>query len=115
MIIKAYAGDGSWNLYEGTDVEYLGPQNYVHVSFPDGREDGGYSTDERFPTTGDDVLHIIHSGAVLADSHATDGPYRLMRWVKWFDHRDRTRRTVLITDGPVFICNDRGDTVESIR
>jgi hypothetical protein len=111
MIIKAYAGDGQWNLYEGTDVEYLGAGSLVQVT----EGDHELQRDERFPLTGDDVVHFLQTGAVLDDSHATDGPYRLMRWVKWFDHRDRTRRTVLITDGDVFICNDRGDTIEALR
>jgi len=111
MIIKAYAADGAWNLYEGTDVEYLGDSNYIQLA----EGDHDLQADDRFPLTGDDIVHLLQTGAVLDDSHAKDGPYRLVRWVKWFDHRDRTRRTVLITDGPVYICNDRGDTVEALR
>jgi hypothetical protein len=108
MIIKAYAGDGVWNLYEGTDVEFLGDSNYVQLA-------EGDPDLQHFPLTGDDVVIVIKAGAALDDNHAKDGPYRLVRWVKWFDNRDRTRRTVLITDGPVYICNDRGDTIEALR
>jgi hypothetical protein len=111
MIIKAYAGDGAWNLYEGTDVEYLGDSSHVHLT----EGDDELQTDERFPLTGDDVVVVIKAGAALNDDREEGGPYRLVRWVKWFDRRDRTRRTVLITDGPVYICNDRGDTVERLR
>lgn len=106
MIIKTYTGDGSWDLRQSTgNVRHLGAPNVV--SIPDRNHD--FWADERFPTNGVDVLHIL----VLPDGKK-DKKGLLVRWVVFTDPTDHQTQ-MIVANTPIFICNDRGDTVESLR
>lgn len=113
MIVKAYADDGRWDLWEGERMSFLGQGNAISVDDVEHR----YSDDIRFPD-GWEYFHLYRIGTPLCDPVTVEDPdpqaFRLVRWVKWFDPREGEWH-LLVSDGPVFICNDRGDTVEALR
>lgn len=113
MIIKAHLGDGVWGMWEAEfDVTFLGHHCFIDV--PVGDHD--YWSDERFPLPGPEgLIHVHHTEA--SDDRGLDGGDspkvgHVMRWVRW---RTEGQTHLLITDGPVYICNDQGDTIEALR
>ena len=113
FIIKAYEGDGAWALWEADRVSLLGPNQTVEVELDD---DGRPQiAGDQIPSTGaNDERYVLTPGAVnrLDGSDESPRQVRYMRWIEW----DLAgAHTLLVTDGPVFVCNDRGDTVEALR
>lgn len=116
MIVKAYQGDGRWQLWSATDLEFLGQPTMIEV--PDG--DHAYSEDDRFPK-GWEYLHHLRTQDPYEEGESGDSEhpgttrrFRFERWVKWTDPADGERH-ILVTDGPVYICNDDGQTIEALR
>lgn len=109
MIVKAYSGDGSWELFEAERISFLGQGSAVEVP----EDDHAFHEDGRFPL-GWSALHFRDTREPhRPDPDSGDVPFRLMRWVMWFDPHDDECH-LLVTDGPVYICNDSGDTVEAL-
>jgi hypothetical protein len=103
--------DGAWVLHQtDTNVRFLGSGSRIEIT----GEDHDVVEDVNLPRPIDpDGWHTIHTvltSPVLASSEHRD--HRLCSWVAWTkDGEDH----LLITDSPVFICNDEGKTVEAIR
>lgn len=105
MLIKTHLGDGNWVMFEAhSELEYLGNNCAIELTVDD---DTNLWKDSRFPTHGVDEIHCW-----ITPDTADMNP-AFVGWIKWRD-RDWTRH-MLVHQHPVFICNDRGDTVESIR
>lgn len=112
MIVKAASGGGAWEMWEAThELRFLGPQNVIAVPSKHSPKVGGYAygEDTRFPWA--DSHHVIELFDTDAEGNPVDELF--VRWVTWRDRNDRPH--ILITDGPVYICNERGDTVERLQ
>lgn len=101
MLIKHWSTDGSWELHEaktGT-VTYIEPRKPITI-------DAGWEpeTDPRLPYF-DVVLIRLSNGRDVPD-----GPTEV-RWVSW-ENDDTAYLTV--TDGSIFVQNDKGTTVEAL-
>lgn len=139
LLIKTHIGHGVWDLREAdTGLKHLGSHNLIGVKAPGADADsesdfpseaGGYWLDpvtqtpmsadtydfwrdERFPTDGVEELHIFVLNSDAGGKHDDDGP--LLRWVRYTDPNDH-RTQMVIANTPIFICNERGDTIESLR
>jgi hypothetical protein len=114
MFVKFHTG-GGWRIVDaGVDVRHIHQHGRIEV--PDGDYDWGRAIadgDLPLPTTGEwaDVIVVALTSPIADDKH--ERPYRLCRWVTWTDHRGGD--VLLITDSAVFVCNDRGDTIEALR
>lgn len=118
MIVKAYTGDGCWEMWQALgSVQFLGHHTEIAVKVLDPDIlDHDFWADARFPT--DDVgMMMFHpvgqafcEGGTDQDTTCT----RFFGWVKWYD-TGASDTLMLVTDGPVYICNDAGDTIEAIR
>lgn len=105
MYVKAGTGDGCWQIWGARpDVEFVGRHSMLAVPV----DDHDLWDDDGFPT---DDVHRITFLAV----EDPDGDDRLVRWVKWTDPDDHpdTRR-MLVTDGPVYLLDGSGQTVEAL-
>lgn len=127
MLIKAHAGDGIWELFPAagsvrfSDTTLDVPNQ--DVTFDCSREpDGADDSDRRLDYCVDfHVPHAkwLHHFNVHEHERITRGAEeppperRREHWVYWVnaDGDDHT----LITDSVVFLCNERGDTIESLR
>lgn len=112
MYVKANTGGGHWDLYEAERISFLGQGSAIEV--PDA--DHAYSEDDRFPN-GWEYLHLLRVHEPLRAPRQDDGdippPFRLVRYVRWFDPR-ADECHLLVTDGPVFIMNAEGRTIEAM-
>lgn len=120
LLVKTYAGDGVWDLYEAYDqVTYLGPNCVVDIpaeaadAVPG--EAGHWSAldDQRFPDAA-----IVHACIGTQTPHVvggTDEPDRkriLVGWATWRDPEGRLH--LLVHDDRTFIMNGDGETIEVI-
>lgn len=111
MIVKICARDATWEMWEAADeIRFLGPHSVIEVPTQHHDQAGEfcYGEDDRFPYA--DHYHVIE--LFDTDAEGRPVPERFVRWVSWRDVRDQQH--TLITDGPVYICNSRGDTVENL-
>lgn len=104
LLVKTHVGDGAWKIFEADrDVEWLGSHAMIEIPAHD---DHDFWEDERFPTDDTGTLH-------MPECHVLEVRSRFVHWAKWFDAKGVGH--ILITSDPIFICNDRGDTIEAIR
>lgn len=117
MLVKVHCGDGVYDLYEAEGLSFLGQGCALEIPAEEDMEERGhrFSVDERFPA-GQDCTHVVYTAPPLApsDRDAGDPRIRLVRWVAWYTP-GKDEKHLLVTDGPVFLCNERGDTVEALR
>lgn len=113
MIVKAHLGDGHWGLWEAEfDLTFLGHNCFIDVPVVhEENTDHDYWSDDRFPLPGPEGLIHVHYTQSRDDGDPPKDMH-LMRWVRWYT---AGQTHLLITDGPVYICNDRGDTIEALR
>lgn len=110
MIVKVHDRDATWEMWEADELRFLGPHQVIEVptKHNDRAGDFTYGEDERFPYA--DTYHVVELFDTDAEGRPVDA--RFVRWVWWRDVKGEMH--LLITDGPVYICNSRGDTVESL-
>lgn len=106
MYVKAHLGDGHWKLWDvDSDLEYQGQRSFVLWEVPnDGLSD---ALPEGIPYVHADVRHVHPHVEEQQDS----GP-PLVHWVAWITH---DARHLLITSGDVYLMNEQGQTIESLR
>lgn len=111
MLVKAHSNDWTegpacWELYEAhSDLRYLSRDQVIDV--PVGDYD--FSEDTRFPYSNITHVTTLHK----TDAVGNKQPNYHLRWVLWRDADGQLHK--LITDAPVYILNDRGDTIEALR
>lgn len=114
MFIKAHCGDGVFDVYEGERISFLGQGCAVEIPAEEDAEREGYhfSVDERFPV-GQDYTHVVYTAPPL-EPERDGNRIRLVRWVQWY-HPVREECHLLVSDGEIYLLNERGDTVEALR
>lgn len=109
LLIKTYAGNGSWDLREAeSGLRHLGSHNLEIAK----DRDHDFWADDRYPTHGVTQLHVFVLTADEGGKHDANGA--LCRWVVYTDPNDH-RCQMVIANTPIYICNERGDTIESLR
>lgn len=103
LLIKAHhPADDSFEFFEAAgDLLFLDGGATVAISAGD---DNSLS-DHRFPQAA--WTHVVFT------EPGEPGQSRYVRWIRWRDVGGDSHR--LITDAAVYICNDRGDTIEALR
>lgn len=110
MMIKANIGNGEWKLFQaGTDVEFQSSQKFTDVE-PD--YDYDYWSDDRFPKPDEGGRFYVYYPSYEESGQIMDNGRIGVRWVTWVN---QDARQTLVTDGPVYILNDQGTTVEALR
>lgn len=115
LLVKALAENDAWEVFEAhKHLRYLGNRYFIEI--PIFVNDNAYLEHDIGRVTTDQLppADITHFTCLMnpndQDVETTKG---LFHWVTWRDQFDETHR--LVTDGPVYICNERGDTIESLR
>lgn len=112
MIVKAYKGDGEWQLWQADfELQFLGGNTEIWVA----EHDHDYWVDERFPTDDVDMLlHVNDPNGLRAPAKNGDlsEPGVFVRWVKWYTS---PQTFMLVTNGPIYILNDEGRTIEALH
>lgn len=110
MLVKAARGDGSWEMFEApSGLSYLGTHNLIAV--PDGDHD--FFEDERFPHA--ERIHVLTQDAIVLGDSTSKQDTILVRWVRWENQDSEPWSELLVSAHPVYVCNERGDTVEALR
>lgn len=118
MLIKHHVGHGAWHLHEAHDgIEYSGPHITfeVYAKSKDGpRYQLEVADGSDFWSAHLDQIprHDCEAEVVLLSLHGNPQRtyVRLMSWINGSGERE-----LLVTDAPVFVCNEHGDTVEALR
>lgn len=112
MIIKASRGNGQWQLWQADfELQFLGHGTDILVP----EDDHDYWDDDRFPT--DDVDMLIHvddpNGQRAPNAAGHEGRSDVfVKWVKWYTSPNTM---MIVTNGPVYILNDEGRTIEALH
>lgn len=111
MLIKIHRGDDVYEMHEGVRVSFLGQGRAIEIP---AEEDHEFSMADRFPV-GQNFTHVVYTTPPIEPKDTANHPrIRLVRWVEWY-HPERDEKHLLVTDGEVYLCNDRGDTIEALR
>lgn len=116
LLVKHHVGHGAWHVHETFGgLEFTGPHVLTEIlasptggryglSTPDGRDFWAAEMD-RLPR------HDLEAEVVLVSLSEEGRTW--VRWVSWLN--ERGERELLVTDAPVYLMNERGNTVESLR
>lgn len=106
MIVKAARGNGQWQLWQADfELQFLGHNSGVVVP----STDPDLWDHEHIPTDDVDRLIFLDPEGWTRKSDAVE---MMVRWVKWYTSPETH---LLVTNGPVYILNDDGQTIEALH
>lgn len=109
FLIKSRTGyRGAWETHEAKGpISHLGNNEVVEVR----RRDFDLLKDERFPSASSMTIHVEEWVGLDGDTDST----AFVRWVLWQCPDVIGENHMLVTDQPIFICDEHSSTIEALR